>query len=620
MGFKDQSIKRKTMTVMMLTTITVLLLCAAGFTLYDLATYRESLARSLTATAAIIAEHGADDLAAGNKTDAQATLSLLHTDPRVAAAALYDSQGRLLAHYPPRMPISLFPAYPEHPGHRFEGARLILFQPVMDTHTQLGTLYIVSDPHRLFQRLRVYGSIVSIILLACVLAGFVLSLALERRITRPILALAGVARTISERGDYTIRAQRVSRDETGLLTDAFNAMLARIQSQTAALRQSEQSRSFLAAIVESSDDAIVGKDLSGKVVSWNAGAERMFGYTAAEMLGQPVTRLLSPDRPDEEQRAVEAATRGETSNVETVRVRKDGTPVDISLTLSPIRNGDAHVIGISSIARDITERKRAEQQILHLNAELEQRVQARTQELSDANHELESFTYSVAHDLRAPLRHVDAFARILHEDFGGTLPPDGQLYLGNIRRSAAKMSQLVDDLLNLSRVGRQELKRHPTELSSLVEEAIADLKNETNGRNINWQIAPLPVAECDSGLMKQVFANLLSNAVKYTRPREQAVIEIGSVKNNGNPAVFVRDNGVGFNMKYADKLFGVFQRLHRAEEFEGTGVGLATVERIIRKHGGSIWAEAEENHGATFYFTLAGMRAPAPEPLEPSAA
>ena len=169
------------------------------------------------------------------------------------------------------------------------------------------------------------------------------------------------------------------------------------------------------------------------------------------------------------------------------------------------------------------------------------------------------------------------------------------------------MNRLVDDLLNLARVGRQELKRHPTSLFAVVEEVVAELKREVGNRSIDWRVQPLPTVECDPGLMKQVFANLLSNAVKYTRPRRQAVIEVGCAKMGGDSAVFVRDNGVGFDMKYLDKLFGVFQRLHRAEEFEGTGVGLATVDRIIRKHGGSIWAEAAVDRGATFYFTLPGL-------------
>lgn len=258
------------------------------------------------------------------------------------------------------------------------------------------------------------------------------------------------------------------------------------------------------------------------------------------------------------------------------------------------------------LEREVVERKRAEEAVRELNADLEKRVQERTAELVAANQELESFTYSVSHDLRAPLRHVDGYAQILREEFGPQLPEEAQKLIGKIRQGSENMGQLVDDLLNLSRIGKAELSRRPVPLGPLVEEVVNDLKQDLPNRKIDWQIEELPPVECDPGLVRQIFANLLANAVKYTRPREQARIEVGQSKTNGETAIYVRDNGVGFNMKYVAKLFGVFQRLHRAEEFEGTGVGLATVARIVRKHGGRVWAEGELNHGATFFFTLTG--------------
>jgi K+-sensing histidine kinase KdpD len=253
---------------------------------------------------------------------------------------------------------------------------------------------------------------------------------------------------------------------------------------------------------------------------------------------------------------------------------------------------------------EVLDRKRAEEEVRRLNADLERRVQQRTAELQASNEELESFTYSVSHDLRAPLRHVDAYGQMLEEEFGPHLAPEAQNFVKKIRQGSHNMRQLVDDLLNLSRIGKTELNRRETPLNPLVEEVVNDIKPETASRHIEWEVGELPLAECDPGLMKQVFANLIANAVKYTRPRTDAKIEVGQVQNNGETAVFVRDNGVGFNMKYVGKLFGVFQRLHRSEEFEGTGVGLATVARIVRKHGGRVWAEAELNKGATFYFTV----------------
>jgi signal transduction histidine kinase len=238
--------------------------------------------------------------------------------------------------------------------------------------------------------------------------------------------------------------------------------------------------------------------------------------------------------------------------------------------------------------------------------ELERRVEERTAALQVANQELEAFTYSVSHDLRAPLRHMDGFARLLEEDCGPDLSADAHRYLKMIQSAARQMGCLIDDLLNLSRVARRGVNSQVVDLSSLVDEVIQQTKSESPERTIEWLVDKLPFADCDPALMKQVFANLLSNAVKYTRPRPRAVIEVGHLERDGQRILFVRDNGVGFSMKYYDKLFGVFQRFHRSEDFEGTGVGLATVQRIVRKHGGRVWAEAEVDKGATFFFTLAG--------------
>jgi len=244
-----------------------------------------------------------------------------------------------------------------------------------------------------------------------------------------------------------------------------------------------------------------------------------------------------------------------------------------------------------------------------LNEELERRVAERTAELQAINKELEAFTYSVSHDLRAPLRRIDGFSGMLAEKYGPQLDQDGAHYLTRIREGTLVMGRLIDDLLNLARLGRKELTPRPTDLGVVVTRIIDGLGRESEGRTIHWKRDPLPIVQCDPALMEVVLTNLLSNAVKYTRPREEARIEIGVQQNGGAPTFFVKDNGVGFNMKYAEKLFGAFQRLHRADEFEGTGVGLATVQRIIHKHNGRIWVDAELNKGATFYFSIGGIPA-----------
>jgi PAS domain S-box-containing protein len=337
--------------------------------------------------------------------------------------------------------------------------------------------------------------------------------------------------------------------------------------------------------------------LDGYFKRLNPSWEKLLGYAEEELLARPYLDFVHPD--DREATVAEAArlaAGGEVISFENRYRAKDGSYRWL-LWRSASDPGRKLVY---AAARDITERKQAEDALQRTNIQLEA-----------INKELEAFTYSVSHDLRAPLRHIDGFARILREDFGPGLEPEAHQYLERICQGSRQMGALIDDLLNLARVGRQEVRLQVTGLNSLVEEVRADLQRETADRPIDWQIDSLPFVECDPALMKQVFANLLANAVKFTRPRPRARIEVGQMEQNGQPVVFVRDNGVGFSMKYAHKLFGVFQRLHRQEDFEGTGVGLATVQRIIHKHGGRVWAEAELDKGAAFYFTLG-----APEPAE----
>ena len=378
-----------------------------------------------------------------------------------------------------------------------------------------------------------------------------------------------------------------------------------IRTDVTERKQAEEAAALLVAIVNSSNDAIIGKDLNSIVTSWNLGAEKLLGYSAEEMIGQSITRLIPADRLSEEIEIIDRIKRGESvEQLETVRLVKGGRLINVSATVSPIRDKTGKIVGASKVFRDITERKRAEQEIRELNMRLEQRVAERTAELETANKELEAFSYSVSHDLRSPLRAVDGFSQAVLEDYGPHLPEEGLRYLRTIREGAQRMGALIDDLLRFSRLSRASLNTHEVNTNGLVRHVLEELAPQHAGRQVEIHVEKLPPCQGDPALLNQVWVNLISNAIKYTLNREHAEIEIGCKREQDENVYFVRDNGAGFDMKYANKLFGVFQRLHRADEFEGTGVGLAIVQRIIHRHGGRIWAEAAVDRGATFYFTL----------------
>lgn len=481
-------------------------------------------------------------------------------------------------------------------------------------------------------------------------------------------------------------------------------------------KQAEEARARLAAIVESSDDAISGKDLDGTILSWNSGAERMYGYSAEEMIGKSISILESPDHPDEVKQILESIRRGEpVEHYETVRLRKDGQRINVSLTVSPIRDAAGSITGASTIARDITERKRieeerdrffnlsrdmlciagfdgyfkqlnpawertlgwtneelqskpyldfvhpddreltikaasglsegevviifenryfcrdgsykwiswssvplvgeelifavarditerkrAEGELKRLNIELEHHAR----QLEGANRELEAFSYSVSHDLRVPLRAIDGFSLILLNDYAERVDDEGKRMLNVVRDNTKRMGQLIEDILAFSRTGRKEMTSCEINMEELTRAAFEELGPATAGRQVQLDIRQLPPACGDQAMIRQVLLNLLSNAIKFTGFQDTAVIVVDGKTEENENIYYVKDNGVGFDMQYVDKLFGMFQRLHRQEEFEGTGIGLAIVQRVIHKHGGRAWAEGEVNKGAVFYFTL----------------
>jgi signal transduction histidine kinase len=472
----DTSIRKKLVGLTVLTTTAALVIVGAALIAYNALSFRTSLAASMGTRAAILAANSTAALVFDNPEDARHVLAALKTDPRTVAAALYDAHGRIFATYPAAPPRGAIPPAPLAVGSRFDPASIIVTQPVMVDGRPLGTITVRTDLRQLWDRQRAYALVVLLAILCSLGVSFALSTWLQRSITQPIKALGEAARRVSEERDYSVRAEVMSQDELGVLTQAFNGMLQEIQGRDREIRQ--------------------------------------------------------------------------------------------------------------------------------LNADLERRVALRTAELEVTNRELEAFTYSVSHDLRAPVRHISGFSDLLLRRSAAQLDDLGKRYVDNIVESAKRMGNLIDDLLSFSRMGRQELQATTLTLDQMVHEVIHELEPELRGRHVEWEVDALPIVHADPAMLRQVLTNLLSNAVKYTAPRSDAHIEVHAEELAGETVISVTDNGVGFDMAYAAKLFGVFQRLHGADEFEGTGIGLANVRRIVHRHGGRTWAEGEVDHGATFYFSL----------------
>ena len=495
-GFAPRSVQQKLIVMVLLSTLAAVLVAIAAMVVYDLRLYHTGWVADVTTQAELLGRTSGPALAFDDARVARENLELLRYRPEVRAAAIYDARGKLFASYSPAAGTE-FPALPEGDGVRVEGDALLLFKRILGGGEILGTVYLRTH-YALYDRLYGYLGIGVLAALLSILAAYLLSRRLQRAVTSPLRAIAGVAQKVTQERDYSLRVKRLSDDEIGHLADAFNAMLAEIDRATTELHASNR-----------------------------------------------------------------------------------------------------------ELEREVRERGRAEQEVLRLNAELEQRVRERTAQLELTNRELESFCYAVSHDLRGPLRSIDGFSQALLQDCLPQLPQDGQRFLRRIRASTQRMGQLIEDLLTLSKVSRGEMARREVDLGEVARQVFADAAQKEPGRKVEMTAWDNMHADGDPRLLRAALENLIGNAWKFTSKVERPRIEVGSLRDGGRTTFFVRDNGVGFDMAYADKLFGAFQRLHSESEFPGTGIGLATVQRIVHRHGGRIWANAAPGKGAAFFFTLA---------------
>ena len=635
--FNNLSISRKMTWTNMLVSGAALLLACASFIGYDLVTFRSATVYNVSIQAQIAGSNAVSALLFDDQSSAEKTLSALHASPNIISAGILTLDGRPFAAYSrdAGAPIPALPQLPEGQTetHRFGDGGVLLVRRIVFEGKPTGIIYIQSGMEALYARLRLYVGVSAVVLVISLLAALLISSRFQREISLPITQLAEVAQHVSRDKNYSVRAAPPgSRDEISVLVEAFNGMLSQIQARdidlrrahdelearvherTAelsranelltsevaerkateeALRQSEER--FRLMVSDVKDYAILMLDPDGRVASWNAGAERTKGYQAEEIIGQHFSRFYPEEdiQLEKPEACLRIALQKGRHEDEGWRVRKDGARFWADVVITALRDKTGQLRGFCKVTRDVTVRKR--------NDEL---LQLRNAQLETANKELDAFSYSVSHDLRAPLRGIDGFSQALLEDYADKLDSTGQDYLQRVRLAAQRMSVLIDDLLNLSRVTRSEIRREKLDLSAIVRTAAEELQRGTPGRNVKFLIADGLTAEGDSRLLRVAIENLLGNAWKYTSAHDRAQIEFGLHKDNGRSAYFVRDDGAGFDPRYSERLFGAFQRLHAATEFPGSGIGLATVQRIIRRHGGEIWAEGAVEKGATFYFTL----------------
>lgn len=616
--FRHLSIHNRLAFVLWGTALLAFVAAGAGLLLYQALTL-ESRARQIMEPYAQMVAVGTDAAVAfADPLRAQEILDTLRANSQILEAEITLDDGRRLAGFSNARDARPQPL-PDAPDGIYLGSGAVqLLQGLPKggrLRISMGLEQLSEQTH---QAMWMFGAGMLVLLAATLVQMAVL----RRTIVHPIASLTEATERVRARADYTHRIPVSGTGELARLGQSFNAMLDGIQQREDDLRQLA---AFQRTILANAAYGIISVTPDGVVTSFNPAAERLLGYTADEVAGKHTPALWHDPQEVAQHARYLSSELGETiapgfevfaarprrglpEEREWIFNRKDGTRVSANLSVTALRDEGGNITGFVGLVYDLTERKQVEAEIHKLNQELEQRVAERTAQLTEANKELEAFAYSVSHDLRSPLRHIDGFLCLLKEQSAVSSDAQSQQYMGTISNAVKRMGALIDDLLSFSRMGRQEMTKGPVDLGALVKDVIHEFEPEAKNRAIHWRIGELPVVVGDRAMLRVVLANLISNALKFTQTREQTVIEIGCLSDQSGheteSVVFVRDNGVGFDMRYANKLFGVFERLHSLKEFEGTGIGLANVQRVVSRNGGTTWAEGKVDGGATFFFSL----------------
>lgn len=582
MNLKDTPIRRKLTSVMLLTCSVVLILMCSTYIVFEYYSLRNTVKNNVSTLGGIIASNSSAALAFESNKDAEEILGALKADKHIIAACLYDKQGEIFAKFPSSLPISALPAKPKTGGYYFEEEHLIGFQPVVQQNLYLGTLYIKTDMETMYNRLKYILLITALLIAGSLFVAFLLSNFLQNAISGPILALEQTARAVSEKQNYAVRAVKMGDDEIGALTDAFNHMLSQIEKQNMDIKMAEEASSKLAAIVESSDDAIISQTLEGLITSWNKSAERMFGYTAEEMIGQSILTLVPPEDVSEVQQILQRLSKGERAqSFETQRITKEKRLLHVSVTISPVKDAEGNITGLSKISRDITEKKQEE---IRKN----------------------DFIAIVSHELKTPLTSIKSYIQILlaiakkeESDFSISA-------LTKAESQVKKMTNMVHDFLILARLegGSIQVNKETFELQPLIEELVSETPFLTSIHSVTFNKCPGIQINADREKIGQVLINLLSNAVKYS-PQGGNII-VRTAINDGKIRISIIDEGVGINPADQKKLFSRFYRVknEKVKNVSGFGIGLYLISEIINLHDSKIYVDSREGIGSTFYFDL----------------